>query len=188
MFRYIDGLKGGKWRSASFWHLDFLRNAGATPVTMHWGPEIYEAMKQKTLDGLMVNVDSGFMLGVHEAAPHVLVSDDLWLGHVYLLAINKTVWDSLTAEDQDAIRRAARSSYPTLGAAMASSLEAQLDDLRKAGATVRILEPGEVSRWSDATRYREVQSAWAKDQISKGVSGAGPALDAVTAIMADVMG
>jgi len=184
----LDGLKGGKWRSASFWHLDFLRNAGATPVTMHWGPEIYEAMKQKTLDGLMVNVDSGFMLGVHEAAPHVLVSDDLWLGHVYLLAINKTVWDSLAAEDRDAIRRAARNSYQTLGAAMASSLEAQLDDLRKAGATVRILEPGEVSRWSDATRYREVQSAWAKDQMSKGVAGAGPALDTVTAIMADVMG
>ena len=105
-----------------------------------------------------------------------------------VLAINKTVWDSLAAEDRDAIRRAARSSYQTLGSVMASSLEAQLDDLRKAGATVRILEPGEVSRWSDATRYREVQSAWAKDQISKGVYGAGPALDAVTAIMADVMG
>ncbi|MFT3834201.1 MAG: hypothetical protein QM711_12905 [Micropruina sp.] len=58
----LEGLKDGKWRSASFWHQDFLRNAGATPVTMCWGPEIYDALKQKTLDGLMVNVDSGYML------------------------------------------------------------------------------------------------------------------------------
>ena len=91
----LDELKGGKWRSASFWHLDFLKNAGATPVTMHWGPEIYAALKARTLDGLMVNVDSGYMLKVHEAAPSVLVSKDLWLGHVYLLAMNKEVWGGL---------------------------------------------------------------------------------------------
>lgn len=184
----LEGLNGGKWRSASFWHLDFLRNSGATPVTMHWGPEIYEALRQKTLDGLMVNVDSGFMLKVHQAAPHVLVSRDLWLGHVYLLTINKAVWDGLAAEDRDAIRRAAQTSYQTLGQVMASSLDAQLDQLRQAGATVRILEPGEVSRWSEVTRYCEVQAAWAKDQMAKGVAEAGPALDAVTAIMNEVMG
>lgn len=184
----LDALKGGKWRSASFWHLDFLRNSGATPVTMHWGPEIYEALKQKTLDGLMVNVDSGFMLKVHEAAPNVLVSKDLWLGHVYLLTIKKTVWDGLAAEDRDAIRRAAQASYQTLGQVMASSLDDQLDQLRQAGATVRILAPAEVSRWSEVTRYREVQAAWARDQMAKGVAEADPALEAVTAIMNDVMG
>jgi TRAP-type C4-dicarboxylate transport system substrate-binding protein len=180
-------MKGGKWRSASFWHQDFLRNAGATPVTMHWGPEIYDALKAKTLDGLMVNVDSGYMLKVHDAAPNVLVSKDLWLGHVYLLAMNKEVWNGLALADKDAIRRAAETSYQTLGSVMDRSFDSQLDDLRKAGASVRILNPDEVKRWETATRYREVQSAWAEDQKSKGVEDAGTALAKVTSLMNDIM-
>jgi TRAP-type C4-dicarboxylate transport system substrate-binding protein len=184
----LDELKGGKWRSASFWHLDFLRNAGATPVTMHWGPEIYDALKARTLDGLMVNVDSGYMLKVHEAAPSVLLSKDLWLGHVYLLAMNKEVWNGLPQEDKDAILRAAETSYQTLGSVMDRSFDAQLDDLRNAGAGVRILNPDELERWATATKYRDVQSAWTEDQKSKGVEDAGPALASVTSIMDDVMG
>jgi len=172
----LEEIAGGKWRSASFWHLDFLRNAGATPVTMHWGPEIYDALKQKSLDGLMVNVDSGYMLKVHEAAPNVLVSRDLWLGHLYLLTMNKTVWNSLAQEDRDAIRRAAQTSYHSLGPVMDKSFDAQLDDLRKAGATVRILDRHEPQRFATLTKYREVQSAWVADQKTKGVETSGPCL------------
>ncbi len=184
----LDELKGGKWRSASFWHLDFLKNAGATPVTMHWGPEIPAALKARTLDGLMVNVDSGYLLKVHETAPNVLVSRDLWLGHVYILAINKDVWNSLAPEDKDAIRRAAANSYATLGAVMERSFDEQLEDLKKAGASVRVLLPGEVEQFEALTRYREVQSAWAEAQQGKGVENAGAVLAQVTAIMNDVMG
>lgn len=182
----LDGLKGGKWRSASFWHLDFLKNAGATPVTMHWGPEIYEALKAKTLDGLMVNVDSGYMLDVHKAAPNVLVSRDLWLGHVYILAMNKQVWDGLATEDRDAIRRAATRSYASLGEVMTASFNKQLDDLRQAGANVRILDTEEVQRWAVTTRYREVQSKWAEAQKSSGIDAVSP-LAKVTAIMDDML-
>ena len=184
----LDGLAGSRWRSASFWHLDFLRNVGATPVTMHWGPEIYEALKAGTLDGLMVNVDSGYMLKVHEAAPSVLVSKDLWLGHVYLLAMNRQVWDGLAQEDQDAIRRAAETSYQSLGPVMDKSFDVQLDDLREAGASVRILDSDEVKRWEAATRYREVQWAWVQDQEGKGVADAGPTLAKVREIMDAMMG
>lgn len=184
----LNSLKGGKWRSASFWHLDYLKNAGATPVTMHWGPEIPEALKAKTLDGLMVNVDSGYLLKVHESAPHVLVSKELWLGHVYILAMNKDVWNSLAQEDRDAIRRAARKSYETLGNAMEQSFDAQLKDLKKAGATVRILTTEEVAQFEIATKYKDVQAAWASDQESKGVENAGRTLAEVTSIMGEIMG
>ncbi|MBW6424696.1 TRAP transporter substrate-binding protein DctP [Rhizobium sp. XQZ8] len=184
----LDEIAGGKWRSASFWHLDFLRNAGATPVTMHWGPEVYDALKNKTLDGLMVNVDSGYMLKVHEAAPNVLVSRDLWLGHLYLLTMNKGVWDSLAQQDRDAIHRAAHNSYQTLGAVMDRSFDAQLDDLRKADASVRILDRHEPLRFAAVTKYREVQSAWAADQKNKGVENAGPTISAVAAIMDEFLG
>lgn len=35
----LEGVRGGRWRIASFWHRDFLRNAGAVPVSMPWGRE-----------------------------------------------------------------------------------------------------------------------------------------------------
>lgn len=183
----LDGVSGGRWRSASFWHLDFLRNVGATPVTMHWGPEIYDALKAKTLDGLMVNVDSGYMLKVHETAPHVLVSKDMWLGHVYILAMNRSVWNGLEQQDRDAIRRAATASYRTLGSVMEQSFEEQVDALQQAGATLRVLDRKEAARWADAARYDEVQSAWAQKQAASGLDAA-PALAQVTAIMNDMLG
>lgn len=73
----LNDLKGRSWRSASFWHFDFLRNAGATPVTMPWGEGVFKAMRDRTLEGLMVNVDSGYMLKVHEVAPHVRINRQL---------------------------------------------------------------------------------------------------------------
>lgn len=181
----LNDLKDGKWRSASFWHSIFLRNAGATPVTMHWGPEIPAALKARTLDGLMVNVDSGYMLKVHEAAPSVLVSKDLWLGHVYLLSMNKKVWAGLAQKDKDAIRRAASTSYRAMGPVMDKSFDAQLDELKKAGANVRTLNNDEVKRWVTTTRYRNIQITWAKHQERNGVAGVRRALTKTRTIMND---
>lgn len=184
----LEDLEGGKWRSASFWHQDFLKNVGATPISMPWGPEIYDALKARTLDGLMVNVDSGYMLKVHEAAPHVLVSKDLWLGHLYILAMNDGVWSGLAPEDRAAIQRAAQDSYRTLGSVMDRSFDAQIDALRKGGARVRILSQGEVDRWQVATHYKDIQAAWVQAHHGKGVADAGRALDRVSAIITGVMG
>ena len=114
----LTDMKGEKWRTASFWHLDFLRNAGATPVSMPWGVGVFNALQAKTLDGLIVNIDSGYMLKVHEAAPHVVASKDLWLGHVYLLVMNSNIWAGLAQADKDAIRRAAEAAYKSLGSVM----------------------------------------------------------------------
>lgn len=183
----LDDLKGGKWRSASFWHQDFLRNAGAVPVSMPWGPEIYDALKDGTLDGLMVNVDSGYTLDVHDVAPNVLVSKDLWLGHVYPLTMNKDVWGGLSQEDKDAIQRAAEASYQSLGSVMDNSFDAQLDELKNAGASVRILTSDEITRWQNMTKYQEVQSVWVKEQESKDVKDAGAALTKTASIIENIM-
>ncbi|RAI01024.1 ABC transporter substrate-binding protein [Acuticoccus sediminis] len=181
----LDDLKGGKWRSASFWHLDYLKNAGATPVKMHWGPEIPAALKDGTLDGLMVNVDSGYNLNVHDSAPNVLASKDLWLGHVYILAMNKDVWNGLAQEDKEAIQRAAQKSYQPLGPVMADSFDTQLDELREAGASVRTLSMDEVDQFVTATRYEEVQAAWAEEQKKQGVTDATSVIGQVASIMAE---
>lgn len=183
----VKGVAGNKWRSASFWHLDFLRNAGATPVTMHWGPEVAAALKNKTLDGLMVNVDSGYMLKAHEMAPNVLVSKDLWLGHLYLVAMKKSAWNGLADEDKDAIRRAAERAYSTLGRVMDESFNEQIDDLRKAGAKVRTLSLAEAQAWQTMTQYRQIQDTWAAQQQTKGLENADMVLKRVSSIMSATM-
>ncbi|WP_407915105.1 hypothetical protein [Kitasatospora sp. NE20-6] len=179
----LDGLRGGTWRSASFWHHDFLVNSGATPVAVPWGPGVLDALRAGTLDGVMVNLDAGHLLNVQDAAPDVLVSKELWLGHAYLLAMNREVWNGLPQNDRQAVRRAVQKSYRTAGQVMDSSFDTEVEDLRRAGANVRILGPDELRRWRTATRYREVQAARVEDQRARGIVDARAALAAVTSIM-----
>ncbi|MFJ5774500.1 hypothetical protein [Streptomyces sp. NPDC093094] len=179
----LDGLRGGTWRSSSFWHRDFLVNAGATPASVPWGQPVLDALAAGTLDGVMVNVDDGYLLNVQDAAPDVLIAKELWLGHVYPVAMNKDVWNGLPQNDRQAIRRAVETSYRALGAVMESSFDTQVEELRRSGANVHVLGPDELERWRTVTEYREVQASWVKAQEAKGVTGVGAALAGVTKIM-----
>jgi len=181
----LTDMKGEKWRTASFWHRDFLRNAGATPVSIPWGEGVFNALREKALDGLIVNIDSGYMLKVHEVAPHVVASKDLWLGHVYLLAMNSDTWAALAEEDKDAVRRAAETAYKMLGSVMESSFPAMVKDMEKEGVKIRLLTGSEVDAFEAATKYRDVQAAWARAQEEKGVKEVGPTLEKVRAILKD---
>ncbi len=179
-------VKGEKWRTASFWHRDFLKNAGAIPVTIPWGEKVYAALQADTLDGVMVNVDSGYDINLQEVAPNILISKDLWMGHLYLLVINKQTWAELANEDQQAIRRASETAYNALGAMMNSSFDAQIEELKNDGAKVRILKPEEVEQWKTVTWYKELQSAWVKEQEDKGVKNAGATMGKVSAMMDEI--
>ena len=183
----LGEIGGTTWRSASFWHLDFLGNTGAEAVRIPWGQEVYDAFAARTLDGLMVNVDSGFNLNVYEQAPHVLVSKDLWLGHLYPVVMNRDTWNGLAQDDKDAIQRAAETAYGALGAEMDRSFDAQLEELEKLGATVRTLDDAEVEAFSAGTRYRDVQADWVSVQEKRGVSDAGLVLEKVSAILKEDM-
>lgn len=179
----LNALQGHSWRSASFWHQDFLRNSQARPVAMPWGEGIFKAMRDKTLDGLMVNVDSAVMLKVPEVAPHVLLSRDLWLGHLYVVAMNRSTWAALPQQDRDAIQRAAATAYAQLGRVMDESYAAMVTDLKKSGLTLRELDSKELATWAAATDYRRVQATWAADQQAKGVKDAVPVLGQLTSLV-----
>ena len=175
----LADIKGEKWRTASFWHKDFLANAGAIPVTIPWGAGVFDALQARTLDGLMVNVDSGYMLNVHEAAPNVLASKELWLGHVYLLVMNRKTWDGLAKQDQAAIQRAAETAYQALGPVMDSSFDAMVGEMKQKGVNIRLLQDKEVNAFKTAARYRDVQAAWVKEQEGKGVKNVGATMQKV---------
>ncbi|HII4349961.1 TPA: TRAP transporter substrate-binding protein DctP [Enterobacter cloacae] len=183
----LGEIKGGTWRSASFWHRDFLQSAGAKPVTMPWGEPTYNALKTGAIDGMMLNVDSGYDLKAYQFASNVLISKKLWLGHLYILAMNEKTWDKLSTEDQAAIQRAAETAYHSLSAVMDRSFNTQIDDLRNAGATVRILKPQEIAQWQTTTHYQAAQAKWVKEQKAKGVNDAGTVMKQVNTIMDEAM-
>ena len=156
----LHDIKGQKWRSASFWHKDFLANAGATPVTIPWGQGVYDALDNGTLDGLIVNIDSGYDLNAHKASPNILTSKKLWLGHEYIIAMNKDVWDKLPDDDKKAIELAAESSYKVLGEIMDERFTWQLETLKADGADIRLMGDDEVSFWENVTNYKSIQEKY----------------------------
>lgn len=177
----LRSIVGQRWRSASFWHKDFLQNSGAAPITMPWGPGVFAALDDGTLDGLMVNVDSGYDIHAHRAAPNVLTARRLWLGHEYLVVMNRAAWEGLPETDRRAFERAAEKAYSELGAIMDASFPAQLETLKKDGANVRLLSDEELGAWERMTRYRDVQDAWVRQQVAAGLTEASALMDTIRA-------
>lgn len=159
----IAQIKNQKWRSASFWHLDFLKSAGAEPVKMHWGPEVYDALDDGRLDGILVNIDSAYNLNLHKTAKHSLISQKLWLGHLYIIAINNDVWDKLSEEDKQAFNRAAEYSYKLLGHVMDKSYAEMVNTIKAEGNSVRELTDEEIKAWAETSNFAAHQRNWMKN-------------------------
>jgi TRAP-type C4-dicarboxylate transport system substrate-binding protein len=179
----FDHLNNTTWRTASFWHQAYLENAGAKVVKMPWNEQITDALASGKLNGLLVNLDSGDDINAWKAAKEIRVSQRLWMGHVYLLAMNKQRWESLSAEDKAAIQRAAVRTEKILGIMLDSSLKNMSEAMRQHGAHVSTLTDEELSTWQHTSRYQQVQADWVAKQEAKGVENAGTTLKAVSALL-----
>lgn len=163
-------IKGQTWRSASFWHRDFLKNTGATPTTSRWGQETYDKLANGEMHGLMVNIDSAIDIKAYEHTPYALVSKQMWLGHIYPVVISLDRWNSLNEQDRKAFERAAEKSYGELGAIMDSNYTEMLKKARSLGVTVRELSDDEVRQWGKTSQYLQVQQNWANAKEQEGVA------------------
>ncbi|WP_330982761.1 MULTISPECIES: ABC transporter substrate-binding protein [Enterobacterales] len=181
-----DKLSGTTWRTASFWHQAYLENAGAKVVKMPWNAQITDALREGKLSGLLVNLDSGDDIKAWQAAKEIGVSPRLWLGHVYLLAMNKQRWESLAQEDKDAIRRAAVRTEKTLGITLDNSLNMMVNTLNQQGAHARFLDNQTLESWQSVSRYQAVQADWVAKQKAKGVENAEGTVKAVAALLDQV--
>ena len=166
---HLTALRGQTWRTASFWHIGYLENAGAKNMRIPWGEQVTDSLKSGAIEGIMVNIDSGKDINAHKAAPHLLVSQELWLGHIYLVAMNLDRWKSLPEKDKRAFERAADKAYKSMGKTMDESYGQMLRDLESEGCTVRQLTHREVSDFVTAVRQGEVQEKWVKEKESEGV-------------------
>ena len=70
---------------------------------------------------------------------------------------------------------------------MDESFDTMIDDLRKAGVSVRLLKSKELDAWKTSTKYEEVQATWVKEQDGNGVKDARPVLEKIKVILNDAM-
>ncbi|MRS14289.1 ABC transporter substrate-binding protein [Enterobacteriaceae bacterium RIT691] len=176
-----DDLKNTTWRTASFWHQSYLENAGAKVVKMPWNEKITEALREGKLNGLFVNLDSGDDIKAWQAAKNIGVSQRLWLGHVYLLVMNKALWESLTPQDKAAIQRAAARTEKILGSTLDTRLTDMVSNMNTHGADAHYLTPRELESWQSISHYQAVQADWITQQQAKGITNIAEVLDAVQA-------
>ena len=183
----LNNLQGTTWRTASFWHQAYLENAGGKVVKMPWNAQITDALKAGTLNGLLVNLDSGDDIQAQKAAKYIQLSPQLWMGHVYLLTINKARWDTLNAEDKAAIQRAAASTQRQIGPLLDASLHNMTDSMRQNGVSITWLSPAELQTWQQTSRYQQEQDKWVAEQEKQGVSNVRRILAQVTSLLDEAM-
>lgn len=96
--------------------------------------DVYLAIQQGTVNGQENPVDTIRSLRFYEVAPHITLTR-----HVYSplpLTVSEATWQEFSAEDQEAITRAAQEAADFSRDLVRNSVEAQLAEMAEAGAIV----------------------------------------------------
>ena len=131
-------------------------------------PEGYEALQRGTIDGAVYGLTSATTYGIEDVVQSVW---QLPLGGLPLLVVmNKDIWDSLSEEDQQAIRE--------VGAKQAEAFheiyqiggdDESLKTIEEAGVTV--IPADEASLAGLQEEARKIWDAWAEEQEAAGRPG-----------------
>lgn len=135
----LDGLKGLKTRVPPVpLFIDIWNAAGVNPTPMAYG-EVYSSLETGALDAVEINLSSIDSEKFYEVAKGVTLT-----GHYFWpspLVINKGVFDSLTPEQQKAIRDAANEIVKPQVQAVADQDVQIRADIEKRG--IPVIEPSE---------------------------------------------
>lgn len=130
----IDDLKGLKVRvQPAPISIRMMELLGAVPTPMNYG-EVYSSLQTGVIDGAENDFVSYQTSAHYEVAPNYVV--DAHLSPPALLLMNKAKFDSLPAEQQEAVRRAAKEAALFEREAMREANEAARQAVIDGGATV----------------------------------------------------
>jgi TRAP-type C4-dicarboxylate transport system substrate-binding protein len=182
----ISDLKGSKWRASSRWALAYLKNAGATPVSVPWA-DCYMALQTGTIDGVMTNYDGLHMTKLDEAAPNVLVAKELWFATPFPHTVNLDFWNGLSAEIQKQILKASAIAEAKYGQAFDNAFDRIMADEKKAGVKVTVLSPEGLANWERLSGYEDLQKVWVKEAKEKGIANADKIMATIKALHEEAM-
>jgi tripartite ATP-independent transporter DctP family solute receptor len=135
----VKGLKVRVQPSDLWVSLVSAMGASATPMPYN---EVYTGLKTGLLDAAENNYPSYEEAKHYEAAP--VYSETLHVMGPEVLVFSKKVWDTLTPQEQAAIRKAAKDSVPYYVKLWAAKEKESRDDVVKAGA--KIIPASEIDR------------------------------------------
>ena len=157
--RTIDDMPGMRIRvMPSPVLMDMTNMLGASPTPMAMG-EVYGAIQTGVVDGAENNWPSYFSWSHHEVARYFTLS-----GHMAapeMILVNTRIWNSLSAEDQAIIRRAAQHASQIQRAEWIRQDSEAEQNARAAGTVVIELSPAEHQRFVDALQPMFNMPAWA---------------------------
>ncbi len=130
----IEDLKGMKVRvMQSDIFVDMMTALGANATPMPYG-EVYSAIQTGVIDGAENNWPSFESSGHFEVAGYYTLDEHLIVPEV--LVMSKASWDKLSAEDQAAVRQAAKDSVSVMREMWVAREKASEEKVRAAGVEV----------------------------------------------------
>lgn len=113
--------------------VDMMTALGASATPMPFG-EVYSAIQTGVIDGAENNWPSYESSGHYEVAKHYTLTQHLSVPEVFVMS--KIAWDKLSADDQAAVRQAARDSVPVMRELWVAREKKSEEKVRAAGAQV----------------------------------------------------
>lgn len=142
----IEDMQGLKFRVIqSDVFVDMVAALGANATPMPYG-EVYSAIQTGVIDGAENNFPSFESSGHYEVAPYFTLDEHLIVPEV--LVMSKSAWDSLSPEDQEIVRQAAKDSVPYMRDLWTKQEQASEEAVRAAG--VQIVEDIDKQPFIDA--------------------------------------
>ena len=146
--RHLSDTKGMKIRvqSSNLW-ISLVQAMGATPTVIPYA-DLYSALKNNVVDAAENNYSSYETSRHYEAAP--IYSETEHVMAPEILVFSKKVWDTLTKEEQQIIRSAAKEATPYYIELWTKKEQASKEAAKKAGAT--FIEDVNKSEFSNAMK------------------------------------
>jgi tripartite ATP-independent transporter DctP family solute receptor len=144
-------------------HLTIWETLGATPISMGI-KEVYMAIEQGLVEGQENPPVATYSMRMHEVAKYVTLTN-----HVYgpiSLSMSMKTWNSLSAEDQEAIVKAAKEASAVNRKAVVDNLEGILRKMEEEGATVIKTD---LKAWYDAVlpAYDKFKADYGEEIVEK---------------------
>lgn len=157
----VAELKGLKIVSAGGLRNLTVQSLGAVPLTIPPG-DTYSALQSGIGDGLYMAAFFQELHKYYEVARCFLVTPKPIIAPLAMAVINKKLWNSMSKEDQEILKRAA------LEEECVSFLEYEradfevLERMKAKGCTVNVISKAEMAKFEEATK--KVHSEWTKTQ------------------------
>ncbi|MDR3265776.1 MAG: DctP family TRAP transporter solute-binding subunit [Synergistaceae bacterium] len=143
-----EDMKGLTMRSFSGSDAETLQTLGAAPTVMS-SSEMYMALQRGTVDGATTGMPAAISRKIQEVQKYMTLAN--YTTAQFAIQGNLKWWNSLSAEDKDAITKAGKDAEEWIRSAIADSESEALKEIEKAGVEIYTLGDAERGAYQKAT-------------------------------------